>query len=182
MGLFQRLNALVLSRIRERSGEVTVLKVGVAGRQLVLTLSNGTQQSIDLQRLGRVVAVMHETYAGKEVALELADPPQILQIAESCPGWQDVCAALDSVPGSTPMHRGTRACWRMPAMSSLSSSRDELPEVARAFEARASQHKFLSYRFRSSESTAASTSSAPYRFAGRNDHGCLREHRRRTDL
>jgi hypothetical protein len=104
MGLFQRLNALVLSRVRERSGEVTVLKAVVAERQLVLTLSNGTEQRIDLQRLGRVIAVMHETYAGKEMALllELADPPQLLQIPESCPGWQDICAALDTVPGSTP--------------------------------------------------------------------------------
>lgn len=104
MGLFQRLNALVLARVRERSGEVTVLKAVAAERQLVLTLSNGTEQAVDLRRLDRVVAVMHEAYAGKEVALllALADPSQLLQIPESCPGWQEVCVALDSVPGSTP--------------------------------------------------------------------------------
>lgn len=104
MGLFQRLNALVLARVRERSGEVTVLNAVVMGHQLVLTLSSSTEQSIDLQRLIRATAVMHETYAGKEVALllKLADPPRLVQIPESCPGWQDVCAALDSVPRSTP--------------------------------------------------------------------------------
>ena len=104
MGLFRRLNALVLARVRERSGEVTVSNAAVAGHQLVLTLSNGTERFIDLQRLIRAVAVMHETYAGKEVALllEVADPPRLLQVPESCPGWQDVCAALDSVPRCTP--------------------------------------------------------------------------------
>jgi hypothetical protein len=104
MGLFQRLNALVVARVRERSGEVTALSAAVAGHQLLLTLSNGTKQSIDLQRLGHASAVMHETSAGKEVALllEFDDPPRLLQIPESCPGWQDICTALDREPRSTP--------------------------------------------------------------------------------
>jgi hypothetical protein len=104
MGLFQRLNELVLARVRERSGEIIVSSATVTGHRLLLTLSNGTEQSIDPQRLGRTSAVMHETYAGKEVALllQVDAPPQFLQIPESCPGWQDVCTALDRVPRSTP--------------------------------------------------------------------------------
>ena len=114
-------------RNRPIAGEVIVLSAAATGHQLLLTLSNGTEQSVNLQRLSRASAVMHETYVGKEAALllELADPTRLVQIPESCPGWQDVCVALDSVAGST-----SYATW----YPSLLANAGDVVVIKRAFD------------------------------------------------
>ncbi|HZF78755.1 MAG TPA: hypothetical protein VEZ89_03095 [Rubrivivax sp.] len=104
MGLLQRLNSLVLTRVRERSGEAAVLSVTVEGHQLLLALSNRQHHLLDLRRLTRAVAVKHDVYAGTEIALLLEgdNPSDVVQIPESCVGWPETCAALDSLPGTVP--------------------------------------------------------------------------------
>jgi hypothetical protein len=104
MGLFQRLNALVLARVRERSDETAVQRVTVDGHELSLTLSDGKRHVLDLRRLTRALAIRHDVYAGTEIALLLegSSPSELVQIPESCVGWQETCDALDSLPGSVP--------------------------------------------------------------------------------
>lgn len=105
MGLFHRLNSLVLARIRERAGEAAIQGVGVSGRSLLLDLSTGARETLDLQRLSHVAAIKIDVHAGTEIALllEFAEPPRLVQVPESCAGWEALCAALDAVPGSTPL-------------------------------------------------------------------------------
>lgn len=102
MGLFQRLNDLVLKRIRESSGEVAVRRVIVRGMELSLELSNGEHRPLDLRHLARAAAFKHDVYAGTEIALLLEgeNPSQAVQIPESCSGFHEVCLALERVPGT----------------------------------------------------------------------------------
>lgn len=104
MGLFQRLNSAILARMRERGGEAVIQRVEASGGRLSLDFSTGERETLDLQRLSHAAAMKLDVHAGTEIALllEFAGPPALVQIPESCQGWQQACAALDAVPGSTP--------------------------------------------------------------------------------
>ena len=106
MGLFHRLNSMVLARMRERAGEAAIQRVVASGKSLSLDLSTGERETLDLQRLSHAAAMRLDVHAGTEIALllEFAEPHRLVQIPESCEGWQQACSALDAVPGSTP-HR-----------------------------------------------------------------------------
>ena len=104
MGLLHRLNSMVLARIRERAGGAAIQRVDASGKSLSLELSTGDRETLDLQRLSHAAAMKLDVHAGTEIALvlEFAEPPRLVQIPESCEGWERACSALDAVPGSTP--------------------------------------------------------------------------------
>ena len=104
MGFFSRLNDRVVAWTRRRSGEAHVVGVSVADHLVACTLSNGTTQTLDLNQVTRAVGVTVDNFVGMQVVLllEVADPPQLLQVAESVDGWEQVCRAVDTLPGSVP--------------------------------------------------------------------------------
>ena len=104
MGLFHRLNSVVLARVRERAGEAVIQRVEASRGSLSLDFSTGERETLDLHRLSHAAAVKLNVHAGTQIALllEFAEPPRLVQIPESCHGWQQACVALDDVPGSTP--------------------------------------------------------------------------------
>lgn len=104
MSLFHRLNALVLAHVHEQAGEAAIQRVEVSGPKLLLYMSSGELEILELQRLSQAAATKLDVHGGIVITLllEFDAPPRFVQIPETCQGWQDACAALDEVPGSLP--------------------------------------------------------------------------------
>ena len=104
MSLFHRLNTMVLARVQERAGEAAVQSVEACGPSLLLHLSSGEREMLDVRRLNHAAAMKLDVHGGTVITLllEFDAPPRFVQLPETCQGWQDACAALDEVPGSLP--------------------------------------------------------------------------------
>ncbi len=104
MSLFHRLNAMVLARAHECAGEASIQSVEARGPSLLLYLSSGEREMLDVRCLSHAAAMKLDVYGGTVITLllEFDAPPRFVQLPETCQGWQSACAALDEVPGSLP--------------------------------------------------------------------------------
>jgi len=103
MGFFTGLNARILAAIDKRSGTTQLVRVAVVDSHIVLTHSDRSLHEVEWSGLTRVVALRRDLYAGDEVSLLLeSSGSQFFEVAASCPGWLDLCAAIDLLEGARP--------------------------------------------------------------------------------
>lgn len=104
MGFIQRVNELVLNRIRERSGDIQLSEVKMAGLLLHATQANGKRVTLDLRQLRRASAFRSSMPSGVEIGLlmEFEGLDGLLQISERCEGWLQACNALNAIDGAAP--------------------------------------------------------------------------------
>jgi len=101
MGLFTALNARIVAAIERRSGSARLTRVAFANDRLMLSYSGGSRREVAWADLMRVVALRRDVYAGDEFTLLLEfRGPQVVEVAASCPGWTDLCTAIDALNGA----------------------------------------------------------------------------------
>jgi hypothetical protein len=113
MGIFSGLNARIVATVDQRSKTARFVRVAVGDGLFVLTQSDGTTRELDRASLRRVVALRRDIYTGDEISLllEMSDS-QVFEAAASCPGWLDLCAAINLLKDARPFgewHRQAQA-------------------------------------------------------------------------
>ena len=98
MGVFQSLNARVLAFLGRRSQSYKIVRVAFVDQKLVVVLSNGHQHISNWVDLKRVIALRRDLYIGDAVSLLLEfSSASVVEIPETCQGWNALCAAIDSL-------------------------------------------------------------------------------------
>lgn len=103
MSLFSALNERILAAIDKRSGTDRLSRVGFEAEDLLLTHAGGSDRRLAWGGLEHAVAIRSQAYAVDEICvlLEFADCG-VIEVPASCPGWMDLCAAIEKLDGARP--------------------------------------------------------------------------------
>jgi len=101
MGIFSKINKIIITYINNRSEKNTLTKIEVSDKYLLVAYNHNTLVHLPWINLKRVVAIRRDLYAGKEISvlLEFLDSG-VVEISESCDGWVDICTFIEKFDGA----------------------------------------------------------------------------------
>lgn len=121
MSPVRAINARILAIIDKRSGAARLVRVATTSEHLALTFTDGSQHEIPWADLTQIVALRRRLYTYDQLSLRLEYlGPGVLEIAESCQGWSDLCTAINELfEGAKPFIEWYAEALSAPADTSI---------------------------------------------------------------